>query len=172
MAAAARAFDVFDGAVVRREFLNLDPPPPGFAFFRPLYEYWAARAADRRAPSRSDIDPLDLPGAMLPHLLLIDVERDPLEFRYRLAGTAADTIHGQSLRGVRISALRPEDFARTLHDDLARMDRDLAPQFVELSYVNREGKTRRYRVLRLPMCGDDGRLAMVLVLADFGATPD
>lgn len=169
MAAPARAVDVFDGAEVRRVFVGLDPEPEGFGFFLPLRRYWAERAAGRAAPRRADIDPLDLPYGLLPHVLLIDVEHEPLDFRYRLAGTAADTIHGQSLKGVRVSELRPEGFARTLHDDLARMAADLAPQFVELSYTNREGKTRRYRVLRLPLCDDAGRLAMILVLADHGA---
>jgi hypothetical protein len=169
MAAAARSFDVFDGAEVHRAFLVIDPEPEGFEFFRPMLRYWSERAAGRAAPRRSDIDPLDLPLPMLPHVLLIEVEHDPLDFRYRLAGTAADTIHGQSLKGVRISELRPETFARTLHDDLARMADDLAPQFLELSYTNREGKTRRYRVLRLPLCDDAGRMAMVLILANHGA---
>lgn len=170
MADAARAFNVFDGAQVRRDLLDLDPEPAEFEFFRPLLRYWAGRAAGRAAPRRSDIDPLDLPAALLPHVLLVDVEHEPLDFRYRLAGTAADTIHGQSLKGVRISELRPEDFARTLHDDLARMADDLQPQFVELTYTNRQGKTRRYRVLRLPLCDDGGCMAMVLILADHGAT--
>src|SRR3546814_12912860 len=58
--------------------------------------YWSERAAGRAAPRRSDIDPLDLLSSLLPHLLLINVERDPPDFRYRLAGTAADTIHGSS----------------------------------------------------------------------------
>src|SRR3546814_16827016 len=86
------------------------PESDGFGFFRPLLQYWSERAAGRAAPRRSDIDPLDLPSSLLPHLLLIDVERDPPDFRYRLAGTAADTIRGQSLKGVPVSQLRPEAF--------------------------------------------------------------
>ena len=168
MAAAARTYDFFDAAVVRRTLLALDPEPQDFAFFRPLLRYWSDRRHGRAAPSRSDIDPLDLPFPLLPHVLLIDVEREPLDFSYRLSGTAADTIHGLSLKGVRVLDLKPEDFARTLHGDLARMAEDLAPQFVELSYSNRENKTRRYRVLRLPLCDECGRMTMVLILADHG----
>lgn len=169
MAAEAKPFELFDAAVAQRTFVELDRTAPDFGFFRPLLDYWEARRDDRAAPRRSDIDPLDLPPSLLPHVLLIDVQRDPLDFRYRLAGTAADTIHGQSLRGVRILDLRPEALARTLHGDLVRMVSDLAIQFTLLSFTNREGKTRRYRVLRLPLCDDEGRLAMILVLADHGA---
>ena len=169
MAAEAMPFELFDATLAQRVFVELHRDAPDFAFFRPLLDYWESRRLDRAAPRRSDIDPLDLPPLLLPHVLLIDVRHDPLDFRYRLAGTAADTIHGQSLRGVRILDLRPEPFAQTLHGDLVRMAGDLAIQFTLLSFTNREGKTRRYRVLRLPLCDDAGRLAMILVLADHGA---
>lgn len=169
MAGAARPFELFDATLVRRAFIELVPGAENFAFFRPLLVYWEERRNGRTAPRRADLDPLDLPPSLLPHVLLIEVERDPLDFRYRLAGTAADTIHGQSLKGVRILDLRPEPFARTLHGDLVRMAEDLALQFTELSFTNREGKTRRYRVLRLPLCDLAGRLEMILVLADHGS---
>lgn len=169
MAAAARPFELFEATVARRDFVDLDPDATDFAFFRPLFEYWEQRRAGRVAPGRQDIDPLDLPLTILPHVLLIEVERNPLDFHYRLAGTAADTIHGQSLKGVRILDLRPEPFARILHGDLVRMTEDLKVQFTQLSFTNREDKTRRYRVLRLPLCDDGGSLEMILVLADHGA---
>lgn len=169
MAAVAKPFELFDATVAQRAFVELDRDAADFGFFRPLLEYWEGRRRGRIAPRRSDIDPLDLPALLLPHVLLIDVEHQPLDFHYRLAGTAADTIHGQSLKGVRILDLRPEPLARTLHGDLVRMAGDMAIQFTLLSFTNREGKTRRYRVLRLPLCGDDGRLEKILVLADHGA---
>lgn len=169
MAAAVRPFDIFDAAVVDRVLLDFDPDAADASFFRPMQRYWDLRRGTRPAPRRGDIDPLDLPPGLWPHMLLIDVAHDPLDFRYRLAGTAADTIHGVSLKGVRILDLRPEAFARTLFDDLRRMAQDLEKQFLELSYTNREGRSRRYRVLRLPLCDEQGRLAMVLVLADHGA---
>jgi hypothetical protein len=52
-----------------------------------LYEYWRAKAgAEGAVPRRGDIDPTELPD-LLPNLMLLDVERDPLRFRYRLVGT-------------------------------------------------------------------------------------
>ncbi len=168
MSATPRIYDDFEAVAVRRTDLALDQEAEDFAFFGPLLQYWSDRRRGRVAPGRSDIDPLDLPLPLLPHLLLIDVDRQPLDFSYRLAGTVADTIHGRGLKGVRVLDLRPEDFARTLHDDLARMSAEPAPQFVELAYVNRDGRIRRYRALRLPLCDEAGRMTMVLVLADHG----
>lgn len=52
-----------------------------------IYEYWAARRGVRRMPSRGDVDPIDLPRH-LAELMLVDVTRPPLRFRYRLVGTS------------------------------------------------------------------------------------
>lgn len=54
---------------------------------RRLHEYWRAKAgAPASVPQRRDIDPTELPD-LLPSLLLVDVEHNPLRFRYRLVGT-------------------------------------------------------------------------------------
>jgi hypothetical protein len=49
-----------------------------------LYDYWLSRKGSRRFPSRGDIDPLDF-RYVLGHVMLVDVLRDPVRFRVRLA---------------------------------------------------------------------------------------
>lgn len=51
-----------------------------------LYAYWDAKRAGRPFPSRADIDPLDL-RFIIGSLILIDIEPEPLRYRYRLFGT-------------------------------------------------------------------------------------
>jgi hypothetical protein len=53
---------------------------------RSIYRYWDGKRAGRAMPSRADIDPADL-KPHLPQIVLLDVEPDPLRFRYRLVGT-------------------------------------------------------------------------------------
>src|SRR4051794_10782916 len=53
---------------------------------RALYRYWQSLRRGRRLPARADVDPIEIP-ALLPNLILIDVEPSPLRFRYRLVGT-------------------------------------------------------------------------------------
>jgi hypothetical protein len=53
---------------------------------RAIYTYWNSKRGDREMPSRADLDPADL-KPHLPQLVLLDVELDPLRFRYRLVGT-------------------------------------------------------------------------------------
>ena len=48
--------------------------------------YWESKVIDGRIPSRSDIDPLDIPE-LLPQIILLDVSQTPWDFRFRLIGT-------------------------------------------------------------------------------------
>jgi hypothetical protein len=51
-------------------------------------------------PPRSAFRPEDLPGRVLPHLGVVDVERDPFRVYYRLLGSAiADSLGRTNLRG-------------------------------------------------------------------------
>jgi len=63
-------------------------------------ETWNRLRGDRAMPSPADIDPLTLPRALLPHILLIDVEHEPaLRFRWRLIGTHITNVTGRDSTG-------------------------------------------------------------------------
>jgi hypothetical protein len=47
--------------------------------------HWRSKSAGC-LPARQAIDPVEIPR-LLPHLLITDIERDPLRVRYRLVGT-------------------------------------------------------------------------------------
>lgn len=51
-----------------------------------LYTLWNSRRREDRNPARSDFDPTDMPW-VLSVLIIVDIERSPLRFRYRLVGT-------------------------------------------------------------------------------------
>src|SRR3990167_1459587 len=51
-----------------------------------LYAYWSGLRHGPQLPGRGDIRPEDF-KRLLPTVSLIDVRRDPLDFRLRLAGT-------------------------------------------------------------------------------------
>lgn len=54
---------------------------------RRFFAYWRAKANQRNMPARADLDPLDFPYA-LGYTILVDIERAPLRFRFRLYGSA------------------------------------------------------------------------------------
>src|SRR3546814_9628318 len=53
------------------------------------YEYWKQKRGDRPMPAESDLDPAEI-RKILPHVILLDVRQEPLDFHYRLIGTKMD----------------------------------------------------------------------------------
>jgi hypothetical protein len=53
-----------------------------------LYHYWLEKRRERPMPARGDIDPLEIPGDIWPHIMLLDVvsEEKAPRFRYRRVG--------------------------------------------------------------------------------------
>lgn len=138
--------------------------------FRFVYDLWAGKRGGRRAPSRNDFDPAEMRQA-LPRLILVDVVRDPPDFRYRLAGTETFFIHGTELTGRSVLGISPAKQGQLVWNDLCEMVETWEPQHVQLEFVSQDGHARSYRVLRLPLSSDAETVDMVLVIQDFGTDP-
>jgi hypothetical protein len=66
---------------------------------RQVYAYWASKIVGGRLPSRASIDPVEIPR-LLPFVFLVDVERDPQRFRFRLVGTQICVWAGRDATGM------------------------------------------------------------------------
>jgi hypothetical protein len=87
------------------------------------FAYWQQKRGGRLAPTRADIDPVDI-APLLPRVTLVDVGTDPVDFRFRLAGTGLFKIHGAELTSKRAHDLDPPAYGALIHrlycDALAR----------------------------------------------------
>lgn len=63
-----------------------------------LFSYWAGLRRGGRLPARADVRP-DGFKRLLPTVSLIDVRREPLDYRVRLAGTGLYTVYGREITG-------------------------------------------------------------------------
>lgn len=133
-----------------------------------LHTYWRSRCQGKAFPARADIDPIDIPS-LLEHLLLVDVLRDPPDFRYRLVGGhivehAGRNVQGLTLRGL-MAGGNPQEQALQEKAMLAceEVAGTQAPVFIDLSYrsVTSEGN-RRLQGLLLPLGQPGEKPNMVL----------
>ena len=131
-----------------------------------LYAYWQRKLNGRCMPARSDIEPLDL-KPVLSQLLLLDVQREPLDFRFRLAGTRTYDIFGVDLTGHSLRDIEPRAFSEGIWTSLAALVRTGQPQHEHLQFTTKDGYARSYRVLRLPLGADGATVDRVLVLTTF-----
>ncbi len=83
---------------------------------RALHRYWLSKCRAGRLPTRDAIDPAEI-RALLPHLILAELDAEPFAIRYRLVGTAIAKAH-------------KDDFTGRAHDTVM----SLAGAGIELSY--------------------------------------
>jgi len=80
--------------------------------------YWESKCAGRRMPARRDLDPMFEIPSLLPWVMLVDVLRQPLDFRYRLIGTGIAARARHDHTGCRFS-----DLSRAGSDSVVWKDR-------------------------------------------------
>ncbi|HEX3537762.1 MAG TPA: PAS domain-containing protein [Stellaceae bacterium] len=125
-----------------------------------LYAYWLERKRERRYPARRDLDPVDL-RYILGHLMLLDVQREPLRFRFRLHGSEITSRVRYDLTGKFLDELpdptyrdyavaRCEGLVATGEPLVIRRDRTL------------DGQPWAYEALWLPFAEDGTEITMLL----------
>lgn len=89
-------------------------------------DYWAGLLAGRRFPSRREIDPTAIPRQLL-RISLIDVDRDPLDFRIRLVGQHVRDRMG-AMAGKRVvDTVRPDQGLQNLLNRYTRCVEEARP---------------------------------------------
>jgi hypothetical protein len=77
------------------------------AMVRQIHQWWSANRRDE-IPDRADFEPVNFP-ALLPNVLLLDVEHQPFRVRYRLVGTKVMEATGFNIVGHYLDELMPTE---------------------------------------------------------------
>ncbi len=160
---AMTGWDSRDKRVVQARVGSLpDNCDPRIAEF---HRYWLSlKPAPDLLPGRQHFDPVDVPG-FLPWLWLVDVEQDPIRFRYRLVGTG------------HVEALGAEDTGKYMDEALAgfagseseaqhfEVVRRGAISYLEQpSWVGKLQGVRWFRRLLLPFARDGRTVDLIMGL--------
>jgi hypothetical protein len=134
---------------------------PNSAVLRKLLAYWSGKKGDRPVPIRADIDPSEI-TVLLPHVLLVDIERSPLRFRYRLTGTEFARGYGIELTGRYLDELDLNEHQHEITQDYAHAADTGEPSCSTLEYTRKDGRHIRYERLILPL-SSDGKSIDILI---------
>ena len=120
-----------------------------------LLKYWTTISPDHRLPARTNIDPIQIP-ALLPNVMLVDVEQPATRFRFRLVGSAIVKLLGKDCKGSYVDEIRlsdEEDLEDILADYLAVLTTS-APICKRRSVMTADNRQFLYERLLLPLASD------------------
>jgi len=143
------------------------PPAADFSLdfrsdvLRKLHNYWTSKLAGRSMPCRADIDPTEIP-ALLPHVVLVDIEHDPFRVRFRLVGTHIVTSIGRDSTGRYFDELYQGSVRDGMIELYANVVRSKAPVRYFGKSVFAEKKYRDYESVHMPL-SDDGRTVNIVL---------
>jgi hypothetical protein len=146
------------------------PSPPCSPLVQEAWNYWNQKRGARRMPSRKDIDPVEIPR-LLSSTALVDVLRDPLDFRFRLLGTAIDNISSKNMRGVRFSELPYLNEGNKGWTDYAYVARTGQPLTTDRPYIGKNKMVVRLTDSLFPLSDDGETVNMVWSFLDIWWVP-
>lgn len=126
-----------------------------------LYHYWCWRRGSRRFPAREDIDPIDFAFA-LGRVSIIEINREPLTFRYRLVSTQLTEHLGYEMSGKYVDDIPSSghrEFARAFYE---RALAEAAPLY-ETGTAVIDDYAWWHETLVLPLASDGENIDMLLI---------
>lgn len=126
-----------------------------------LYSYWSSLRHGGRLPGRRDIDPGDF-KRLLPTVSLIDVTREPLDFRIRLAGTGLYSVYGREITGKMLSEVYNSAAADYWRAELAKVVQDRRPSVGVHNLSWRGARHLSVLWMRLPLASNGTDVDMIL----------
>lgn len=126
-----------------------------------LYAYWARLRRGARLPGRVDIRPEDF-KRLLPTVSLIDVQRDPLDFRLRLAGTGLYGVYGREITGQKLAEVYNSAAADYWREQLTQVVESRRPSVGVHSMAWRGAGHMSILWLRLPLASNGVDVDMIL----------
>jgi len=126
-----------------------------------LYAYWASLRHGGRLPSRSDIHPSDF-KRLLPTVSLIDVVREPLDFRLRLAGTGLYSVYGREITGRTLDDVYNSAAAQYWRTELAKVVDERRPLVGVHNLAWRGAGHLSILWMRLPLASNGRDVDMIL----------
>lgn len=125
-----------------------------------LYAYWCEKRGRRAMPSRRDIDPLDV-RELMGNLTLIDVRPEPVEFRFRLAGSRIVDLFGKELTGRAVDEARFLGKRPPFERQCGAVLESKEPSFI-IILMGVEHRRMVYRQLLLPLSSDGENIDVML----------
>jgi hypothetical protein len=131
------------------------------------FRYWDSKRSGNRMPARADFDPLLEIPALVRFMMLKDVQRAPLDFRYRLVGTGLLSHMTADWTGRLMSEVEYQRPPSTIWDYHRQVAESGAPLFIKPNYVGPHKDYLFIESVMLPLGSDHRTVDMIMIFIDF-----
>jgi hypothetical protein len=146
---------------------SIDPASLRSPITRAGYEYWLLKKGDRVYPARADFDPLLEQPKLSRNMVLSDVERNPLDFRYRYIGTNVRENMAAEWTGKRMSEIPMQRAPNPIWDRQLWILEHRRPRLYRPDYVGPHKEFKFIESIQLPLGPDGGEIDMMMIFIDF-----
>ncbi|WP_282606640.1 PAS domain-containing protein [Pelagibius sp. Alg239-R121] len=143
---------------------------PDLSFAHPLlkeaYELWQRLSGARDLPSRRDLDPIQIPRPMLPHIQLLDIEAGPpARYHWRLIGTHITNALGRDSTGKYWDELYDESSLRSMSKGIAWIQTNRRPIrcFGQSDFAKKHFQS--FEAIEMPLSDNLGNVGTVWIVA-------
>ena len=127
--------------------------------------YWERIRGERSMPRRGDLDPVEIPR-LLPFVMLVDVLAEPLDFRFRLIGSAIQAIIARNYVGRRFSELPHMVKGNMIWAEYEAVVSQHRPVAAILDYVGTDRFVEGVRHCLMPLSNDDRAVNMIFAAVE------
>jgi len=134
--------------------------------FRAVYDIWHTLPKMPELPLASGFSLEFVPSKLLPWSVLVDVESDPLDFRFRFWGTERTNLIGAEMTGKRLSNIADETMREGNRDEYEDVVRRRAAVLCHTPIVTRSGLDSSRLSIRLPFSNDGNTVSRIFSAVD------
>ena len=134
-----------------------------------VFDYWNSKRNVGKLPARRDLDVLDI-HKIMPLVVIFEVRQQPLDFLYRLVGTAVTENSHQDYTGKLLSSLDGKGPGSMIWKSLDTVRQNREVIFSEVPYVGPKDDLLRSTLLLLPLADDGETVDRVLLVVAFHKT--
>ena len=131
------------------------------------YEYWLSKKGDWPFPARADFDPLLEQPELSRNMVLVQVERVPLDFRYRYIGTRVRENMSAEWTGKRMSEIPMQRAPNPIWQHHLWVLEHRRPRFYRPAYLGPFKEFKFIESAQLPLGPDGSEIDMMMVFVDF-----
>lgn len=129
-------------------------------------DYWNGKRGDRAMPSRADLDPTEM-IAFLPHVILLDVLREPVDFRWRLIGTVVEEHMSTPYTGRRFSEFAGQRAPSRIWVNSERVMRERRPVRSDIPYIGPKSDFTTIEDIMMPLASDGENVDVIFIVVEY-----